>query len=374
MWYVARQKLISSRWPTYSPVCRRDVQRLLQDGTSLTALRANPTVGVGPREGSWCLRLEALASRMTGREAIACANATLGLTAALKALELPSGSEVATTALTFSATAAAILHAGARPWFFDVDPQQMTLSLEYTSEIPRCLLPVDLFGRVHSEMMPWGGMPIIQDACQAVCSEGAGAKAQGDLVVWSFNGRKNVPAGEGGMVLAKDPDLARRARLWLSHAENFGTPWVGTNGHLNEVSACLAYHGLKVVKARNRVRQQRATLLNKLLQDLPIRVFPDPEDHAFYVYPLILHASVDRDRLVKALTRLGVQTQPGYIIPPLHEYQAFRNCRRSPLPVTEELSRKTLLLLPTQITSETTEADVRWLAVRMRAAFTLTVV
>ena len=174
------------------------------------------------------------------------------------------------------------------------------------------------------------------------------------------------------MVLARDPDLARRVRLWLSHAENFGTTWVGTNGHLNELSACLAYHGLKAVKTRNAIRQRRATLLTALLQGLPIRVFPDPEDHAFYAYPLILHAGVDRDRLVTALARLGVQSQPGYITPPLHEYLAFKHCRRASLPITQELSRKTLLLLPTQITSETSEADVRWLAARVRAAFTLT--
>ena len=175
------------------------------------------------------------------------------------------------------------------------------------------------------------------------------------------------------MVLTKDRDFAQRARLWLSHAENFGTDWVGTNGHLNELSACLAWHGLRAVKKRNAIRQRRAALLNRLLKDIEqIRVFPDPEDHAFYVYPLILHAGVDRARLVRALTKLGVETQPGYITPPLHEYPAFRNCRRAPLPVTEELSRATLLLLPTQITSETTERDVRWLAARVRTGFTLT--
>ena len=357
-----------SRWPAYSDACRRDVQRLLRAGTRLTALQANPKLGPRPREGSWCWKLERLASEQTDREAIACANATLGLTAALKALNLPAGSEVATTAFTFSATVAAILHAGTQPVFFDVDPERMTLDHDQVKRLgTRTVLPVDLFGQVHDSA--WA-MACVQDACQAVGSEGAGAKAPGDLVVWSFNGRKNVPAGEGGMVLAKDPDLARRVRLFLNHAENFGASWVGTNGHLNELSACVAWHGLRAVRARNTIRQRRAALLNRLLKDVEqIRVFPDPEDHAFYVYPLILHAGVDRARLVKALTRLGVETQAGYIQPGLHEYLAFQNCRRGPLPVTEELSKKTLLLLPVQITSETTIADVQWLARQMHRAF-----
>lgn len=219
-----------SRWPAYSDACRQDVQRLLRDGTRLTALQANLKVGPRPREGSWCWRLEELATRMTGREAIACANATLGLTAALKALDLPPGSEVATTAFTFSATAAAILHAGVQPAFFDVHPGRMRLNVQKIigTGAVRAVLPVDLFGRTHLAPWPW---PCVQDACQAVGSEGAGPKAPGDLVVWSFNGRKNVPAGEGGMVLTNDPDLAQRARLWLSLRRELRHALGGTNRH-----------------------------------------------------------------------------------------------------------------------------------------------
>ena len=251
--------------------------------------------------------------------------------------------------------------------FCDVDPVKMTLVVQPEREVA-AVVPVDLFGRPHRSF-DVGLRHCVQDASQAVGSEGAGAKAPGSLVVWSFNGRKGVPAGEGGMVLVINPDLARRVRLWLSHAENFGVPWVGTNGHLHEMAACLAWHGLRRVTARNRIRQRRAALLNRLLSGLPIQTFPDPTDHAFYVYPVILKPEVDRDRLVLAMAKLGVQSQPGYIQPPLHEYPAFRDYPREPLPVTEELSRKTLLLLPVQITSETTDADVRWLAARVRAAF-----
>ena len=341
---------------------------LLRDGTSLTALRANPKAGPAPREGSWCWRLERLAERMEpGRHAVACANATLGLTAALLALELPDGARVATTAFTFSATATAIVHAGLTPEFFDVHPERMTMDADRLDgdELIKAAVPVDLFGRTHCG--PWV-VPCIQDASQAVGSDGAGLKAAGDLVVWSFNGRKNVPAGEGGMILVRDPELTHRARLWLRHGECFGAQRPGTNGHLGEFAACVAYHGLQRVGMRNRVRQRRAALLTRLLEGCPVRVFPDPSDHAFYTYPLILEPSVDRQRLVGALLRLGVRTQPGYIQPPLHEYPAFRRHAR-PLPVTEELSRKTLLLLPSQITSCTSAADVRWLAARIRLAF-----
>ena len=158
------------RWPAYSAACRRDVLTLLKDGTSLTALRANPKAGPAPREGSWCWRLERLAERLApGRHAIACANATLGLTAALRALELPDGARVATTTFTFSATAAAIEHAGLLPAFFDVHPERMTMDADQLDDDARlsgigfiqAVLPVDLFGLVHRGS--WA-VPCVQDA------------------------------------------------------------------------------------------------------------------------------------------------------------------------------------------------------------------
>ena len=274
-------------------------------------------------------------------------------------------SRIATTAFTFSATAAAILNAGHRPVFCDVDPLTMVLSSKTIPDDVAAVVPVDLFGRPCQG--PWP-VPCVQDASQAVGSDGAGCYAPGDVVTWSFNGRKNVPAGEGGMVLTADAEIERRLRLRLSHGENFDSPDVGTNGHLHEVAACLAWHGLMSVARRNAVRQARARQLNRLLAGLPVQL-PDPTDHAFYVYPVMLDAGVDRDRLVRVFTRLGVHSQPGYIQPPIHRYPAFAGCERRVLPVTEELSMKTLLLLPTQITSATTRQDILWLAARVRAAF-----
>mgnify|MGYP001584276554 FL=1 len=118
-------------WPTYSAVCRRDVQALLQNGQSLTAYQANPRVGLGPRRGSWAWQLEEEAKRVHGvKHVIACSSATTGLVALLQALQLPRGGEVVTTALTFSATVGAILLAGLTPVFADVDPKTCCLSVE----------------------------------------------------------------------------------------------------------------------------------------------------------------------------------------------------------------------------------------------------
>ena len=67
-----------------------------------------------------------------------------------------------------------------------------------------------------------------------------------------MNGQKNVPAGEAGAVLTDDPDLASRIRKFISHGENWSDPVVGTNGRLNEVTACVAYYGLKITTDNGR--------------------------------------------------------------------------------------------------------------------------
>lgn len=109
-------------WPRYSAACRRDVDRLLRKGGSLSAYRSNPDYPIGPAEGSWAWRLERHAEEMFGaKHVVACSSGTMALQAALFAMNLPAGSEVVTTPFTFSATAATIIRAGLLPVFADVD-------------------------------------------------------------------------------------------------------------------------------------------------------------------------------------------------------------------------------------------------------------
>lgn len=362
-------------WPRYSAACRRDVDTLLRRGGSLSAYKSNPNYPIGPAEGSWAWRLERRAEEMFGaKHVIACSSGTMALQAALHALNLPAGGEVVTTPFTFSATVAALIHAHLVPIFADVD-MWGCLDPRSTGHIMSgktvLVLPVDLFGRPVAHHFLGIGVPVLEDACQAV-----GAKADGEwtgclskIGVWSFNGAKNVPAGEGGAIVTDDNSLATLARLYVNHGENFrlDSPYqqlplnVGLNGRINELTACVAEHGLRHVLERNAQRRRLAAVLHRRLAGHPKMTLLDTTGHALYVYPFLLSPGVNRSFFAAALRATGIEVGEGYIQPPLHLYPAFAACRRTPLPVAESLSAQLLCLL-TQVRPPATTADMHYIA------------
>lgn len=328
-------------WPAYSAACRQDVDRLLRKGGSLSAYRANPDFLVGPARGSWAWKLERLAEKQFQiPHAVACNSGTMALWVALMAANLSPKGEIITTAFTFSATPAAIRWAGYEPVFADVldtgcmDPQS---AQRMVSSRTVAVMPVDLFGQLCDyAQLKRLGLPIIEDSCQAVGAkrDGTWAGGFGLAGAYSFNGAKNVPAGEAGMLVTRDAAVARRARLMISHGENFGEGSIGLNGRLNELTACVAWHGMKSVLAQNAARRRRVAEI--LAQKVGL-------DHACYVYGW---TGWDRARIAKKLRQQGCQISEGYIQPPLHQYPAFKDCRRDGiLPTTTRLSSESLLLL-----------------------------
>jgi dTDP-4-amino-4,6-dideoxygalactose transaminase len=358
------------------------VDRLLAAGGGLSGYRSNPSQPVGPREGTWAWKLERLArEEFNVRHAIAVNSGTMALMAALKGLDLPDagrGGEIITTPYTFSATAAAIQFMGYRPVFADVSPLTYTLDPDSVRRVASRatvgIMPVDLFGGLadYGDLKRLG-YPIIQDACQAV-----GATRDwlhGRVAAWSFNGAKNVPAGEAGMVLTDDHHIAMRARLFISHGENWGK-WedgasIGINGRLNEITACVAYYGMKEVKANNARRRVLAGVLWERLLNRSELLLPGPDaidHHAFYVYPfrLVDRTRVSRAMLIKRLKALGVEVGAGYITPPLHQYEALPKATVK-LPVVEELSEQSLCLL-SQVRPPATKDDMHYIATCIEAA------
>ena len=334
------------KWPWYSEECRAAVDQLLRDGGGLSAYRSNPQHPVGPREGSWVRRLEQRAEDLTQiHHAVACNSGTMALMAGLQALGQAPGSEVVTSPYTFSATVAAIQHTNLRPVFGDVDPETYTLD---PAVAPRsaCYLPVDLFGLRASRDFP--GL-VVADSCQA--ADPGFTLSPVLWAAWSFNGHKQIPAGEAGMLLTNRNDIAERARRFISHGENWQGIHVGMNGRINELTACVAYYGLQELGKRNAERRCMAlNLWQNLLNQYDPRILPLTEEHidghALYVYPFRVRMDVDRAAYVARLNAAGLTATEGYLIPQLHHYPAFRHFQVGPLPVVEELSSRTLVLLP----------------------------
>lgn len=360
-------------WPRYSPACRQAVQRLLRNGTSLTAYRSNPGHPSGPAEGSWAWKFERLAERQAKvKHVIACSSGTMALVAGLHHGDWSVPADAITSPFTFSATAAAMLEATAiTPTFVDVtlDPVGCLDPALVAQAEGDLVVPVDLFGAVADRRNGLPQRPILADSCQAVGAYTGMRGAQ--IAAWSMNGQKNVPAGEAGAVLTDDGDLAARIRRYLSHGENWGGEDTGINGRLNELTACVAYHGLKDLPRHNAHRRRLATELWRLLKDesrLQGILTPQQlQHHALYVYPFRVSDQVDRARFVTNLRKLGVDAGEGYIRPPLHKYPAFAAYATTPLPVVEDLSERSLVLLY-HIRPPATLTFMRWTAQAIRLA------
>jgi dTDP-4-amino-4,6-dideoxygalactose transaminase len=157
-----------------------------------------------------------------------CASGTDALALALRALGVGEGDEVVVPAMTFVATAEAVVHAGARPVLADVDPVTLLLdgpSVEAVrTERTRAVIPVHLYGHVvpFDLMESWrdSGLLVIEDAAQAHLGEwhGRSVGSVGDATCFSFFAGKNLGAlGDGGMVLARDPDVVERVRTIRDH-------------------------------------------------------------------------------------------------------------------------------------------------------------
>lgn len=347
-------------WPYYSPECRREVDALLKKGGSLSAYRANKNVGVGPREGSEAWKLEReIERKFRVKHAVAVNSGTAALHAALVAIGV-SGRDVVVSPYTFSATCSAILLAGGRPVFSDVDPYTFCITKETVKRVitkrTAAILPVDLFGLMADvDGLKEFDRPIISDSCQAV-GAGRDGKYSGtvaDAGVYSFNGSKNIPAGEGGCLVTNDTRIANKARLFINHQENFGLKEVSPNYRIQEVVALIARHGLKELEERNQRRVDLMSVLyselchltwdNKQLPFLQLTTHQKGEC-VYYVYPFTVN-NIDRSLFIKRMKRHGITVGAGYITPPLHHYPAFKKYATLELPVVDELSSKTLCLL-----------------------------
>jgi dTDP-4-amino-4,6-dideoxygalactose transaminase len=211
------------------------------------------------RSGQWVLGPETasfeseLAAYVGTRHAVGVGSGTEALILALRACGVAPGDEVITTPLTFFATVEAIVLAGARPVFVDVETDGFNLDpagLE-AAHTPRtrAIVPVHLFGRCADmpEIRAFAdahGLPVIEDAAQAIGARRAGrsAGAFGAAGCFSFYPAKSLgAAGDAGAVTTDDPELAERLRRLRAHgvAGAEGHVLLGTTSRLDAVQAAI---------------------------------------------------------------------------------------------------------------------------------------
>jgi dTDP-3-amino-3,4,6-trideoxy-alpha-D-glucose transaminase len=312
------------------------------------------------------------------RQCVGVGNGTDALQLALEAMGIGAGDEVVTSPLTAAFSALAILRAGARPVFADVDEETLTLAPaaaeRAVTERTRALMPVHLYGHPADmegflELAHARGLHVVEDACQAHLAEyrGTPAGTVAEVGALSFYPTKNLGAlGDGGAVLTGSDALAARVRQLRNggQSEKYRHDLPGINSRLDEMQAAVLRVGLRHLRAWNERRRALAALYAAELEGAPLRL-PREEPWARAAWHLFVVRHPRRDALRDALERRGVGTLIHYPVP-LHLMKAFAGTGRAgDFPVAERACDE-ILSLP--LHPEMSDADARSVAAAVRAA------
>lgn len=273
---------------------------------------------------------EAWAAYCGTREAVGVANGTDALHLVFRALGIGAGDEVIIPANTFIATAEAVVLAGARPRFVDVDPQSLLITADAVADAvtpaTAAVLPVHLYGHV-ADLAALGracarhGLAMIEDAAQAhgATRDGVRAGSAGIAAGFSFYPGKNLGAfGDGGAVTTDDTNLAAKVRSLANHGradeDRYVHPEIGTNSRLDSMQAVVLSAKLARLDEWTRLRRRVVDAYTQQVADLPLRLV-QPEPGVESVWHLLVARVADRDRVREELAGLGVQTGLHYPVP-----------------------------------------------------------
>jgi dTDP-4-amino-4,6-dideoxygalactose transaminase len=314
-----------------------------------------------------------LATALEAREAVACANGTEALQLALVALGIGPGDEVVTSSLSAAFTGLAILSAGARPVFVDVDPETLNLDPDAVAHAitprARAILPVHLYGQ-PADMDPIlacahsHGIPVVEDACQAhgALYKGRSVGTLGTCGALSFYPTKNLGAlGDGGALLVGEGELAARLRRLRNggQSDRYRHDEPGINSRLDELQAAILRVGLKHLPRRTERRRELARFYRRELAEAGVGLLGERDD-ARGVGHLFVVRHPRRDAFMAALRARGIGTLIHYPIP-LHLQPAFASLGGKPgdLPVVEKAAGEILSLpLYPELTGAQAEAVV----------------
>ncbi len=312
--------------------------------------------------------------------AVALANGTVALEAALQALGVEPGDEVITAARTFIASASCAVALGARPVIADVDRDSQNLTSQtigaVLSEKTKAIIAVHLAGwpcEMDSilDLARQHGLKVVEDCAQALGAKykGRPVGSLGDVAAFSFCQDKIMTTGgEGGMLTTNTEALWRRAWSYKDHGKSYeavygqkhpaGFRWLhesfGTNWRMTEMQSALGRVALRKVPQWVERRRRLASALDENLSGIHgIRLCrPPPEiSHAYYKYyafvcPELLRAGWDRNRIMQAIRAEGIQCSVGSCSE-IYLEQAFAPGLRpmERLPVAKELGETSLMFL-----------------------------
>ncbi len=315
------------------------------------------------------------AAAVTAEHSVALCNGTAALHAAMHVLGIGPGDEVLVPAMTFAATANAVLYQQATPVFVDVDPETLLIDTadaeQKLSARTRALVAVDYAGHpcdydALNDLARRHDLALVADACHslggAYRDRPVGTLA--DVTVFSLHPVKPITTGEGGVLTMRDPDLADRARRFRNHGivqdlhrRHDTATWfyeqteLGHNYRLSDIQCALGISQLRKladwVARRNQIaaRYHRALADHPAVQPLHVR---RRVVHAYHLYVVRLTGAAGaarRESVFRALRASGIGVNVHYIPVHLHPYyHNYVGTRRGMCPAAEAAYQQILTL------------------------------
>ena len=337
-------------------------------------------LSLGPRVPAF---EEAFAAKVGAAHASAVSSGTAGLHLALRAIGVSEGDEVVTSPFSFVASSNSVLFERARPVFADID--QVTLNLDpdaaraAVTERTTAVLPVHIFG-LPADLPAFEsfGLPIVEDACEALGAfhaDGTAVGARGHPSVFGFYANKQLTTGEGGMVTLGDGAMKERIDSernqgrapdmgWLDHDR------LGFNYRLSDIACALGLAQLErldeMLAGRARVAGCYAEALAEI-EGLGLPVAEHRGDRrGWFVY--VVQVPKDgpaRDDVVGALRERAIQSKP--YLPAIHLMSFYRERfghREGEFPVCEDVAARSIAL---PFFPEMTDSQVEEVSAALRA-------
>jgi len=288
-------------------------------------------------------------------ESIAVNSATAGLHLALESLGVGKGDEVIVPSLTFTATAEVVRYLGADVKLVDVDPITLNIDIEAIREAitlkTRVIMPVHYAGLScdMDEILSLAkefGLKVVEDAAHALPTTYKGdmvGSLNSDITVFSFYANKTMTTGEGGMVVTRHLDLAKRMKIMRLHGidrdafdrfQSIKPAWYyevtapGFKYNMTDIAAAMGIHQLRKLPGFLDRRQYLAQRYFEALADLPLILPADDTDggsHSWHLFVIRLQddARINRDELIQFLSDKGIGTSVHYV--PLHRQPYWRD-------------------------------------------------
>lgn len=327
---------------------------------------------------------DAFAREVGAAHAIGVSSGTDALLICMMALGVGPGDEVITSPFSFFASAGVIARLNARPVFVDIEPETFNLDprlLEAAvTRRTKAIEPVDLYGQCADmapilEIAERHGLPVVEDACQAIGATDGGRSAgsMGRMGAFSFYPTKNLGgAGDAGAVTTNDDGAAQLLRSLRLHGETtrYHHLRVGGNFRMDAIQAAVLLAKLPRLKSWNERRRAIAARYGELLSDaaragkvtLPLEA--PGRRHVYHQYVVRL---ANRDAVRARLSEAGIATAVFYPVP-LHLQECFAGLgyREGSFPEAEKAAKEVLAL---PIFAELRDDEVERVAASLLAAF-----